>query len=279
MINKVYLKKVGIIGILIVCLSFVYGCSNSDENISQEVKKDDVPNDKIELSEQTNAEPIVESNIESTTEVKQESDTETKSETTEDTKVEPTEETKSETNVEIKSESTEDTKVESNVEIKSETTEVSTSEPVTETKQESVSNANINVNPASGGFKFKNIVMGNLYSNYSSQLGGNKDFFEAESCAAQGIDRTYSYNGFNVTTFIGKEKGSPEIVSSILLTDDTIATEEGVFIGDTRDIVRETYGEPKKVQENTDIYIKGKSKIIFVYKDDGVISIEYAYIF
>lgn len=59
-------------------------------------------------------------------------------------------------------------------------------------------------------------------------LGEEQSYFEAESCAFEGLDKTYTYPGMVITT---RPEGEKDFVQSIRLTDDTITTAEGVCIG------------------------------------------------
>lgn len=105
------------------------------------------------------------------------------------------------------------------------------------------------------------------------KLGVASDSFSAPSCAMQGEDKIYTYSGFTLTAN-SENKESPDKLISILLTDDSVQTKEGVFIGQTRDKVEKIYGKKKK-KENEYIYKKGRMELSIIFEKDKVISIEY----
>ena len=105
------------------------------------------------------------------------------------------------------------------------------------------------------------------------KLSVASDSFSAPSCAMQGEDKIYTYSGFTLTAN-SENKESPDKLISILLTDDSVQTKEGLFIGQTRDKVEKIYGKKKK-KENEYIYKKGRMELSIIFEKDKVISIEY----
>lgn len=97
--------------------------------------------------------------------------------------------------------------------------------------------------------------------------------YEAPSCARLGEDVVYTYSGFSLTASKG-ENGEEEVLYSILLTDDSVMTAEGIYIGESEDRVKEVYGNMVKKGGNL-TYQKGEMELNFVIKDGAVISIEY----
>jgi len=104
-------------------------------------------------------------------------------------------------------------------------------------------------------------------------LGEAQSYFEAASCAFNGLDKTYTYAGFSITT---RPDGEKDYVNSILLTDDSVTTAEGVYIGCTAEEVAAAYGESEATASDTVLaYTKGDAALNFVLQDGKVISIEY----
>lgn len=102
-------------------------------------------------------------------------------------------------------------------------------------------------------------------------LGEPVSYFEAASCAFEGLDKIYTYNGFEIDTYPAQDK---DLVSAVILKDDSIATAEGICIGDSLEKLQEVYGEA--AQENGMlIYAKDGMKLCFIMQDDSIISIEY----
>ena len=102
-------------------------------------------------------------------------------------------------------------------------------------------------------------------------LGEPQSYFEAASCAFEGLDKTYTYTGFTVTT---RPDGDKDYVNSILLTDDSVTTPEGVYIGAPAEDVLAAYGEGGS-SDAVLSYVIGNTALNFIMQDGAVISIEY----
>ena len=63
-------------------------------------------------------------------------------------------------------------------------------------------------------------------------------------------------------------------MTSILLTDDSVQTKEGLYIGLTRAETEKLYGKKKK-KGNEYIYKKGRMELDIIFVDNKVVSIEY----
>lgn len=101
--------------------------------------------------------------------------------------------------------------------------------------------------------------------------GDALSYFEAESCAFNGLDKTYTYAGFIIST---RPEGEQDFVNSILLTDDSVTTSEGIYIGSSKDAVIAAYGEGNEVGALLS-YTKGDCTLNFIFDGDTVLSIEY----
>ena len=102
-------------------------------------------------------------------------------------------------------------------------------------------------------------------------LGESQSYFEAASCAFEGLDKTYTYSGFQITT---RPDGDKDYVNSILLTDDSASTPEGVYIGSSKEDVAAAYGEGEETGSAI-MYTKENVTLSFILEGDKVISIEY----
>ena len=102
-------------------------------------------------------------------------------------------------------------------------------------------------------------------------LGEPAAYFETASCAFAGLDKMYTYSGFTITTRPEEEE---DFVTSILLTDDSVTTPEGVYIGSTVADVMAAYGEAEAAN-GVIKYTLGGTVINFVLSGESVISIEY----
>ena len=105
-----------------------------------------------------------------------------------------------------------------------------------------------------------------------SALGEPLKYFEAASCAFEGLDKTYTYAGYIVLT---RPDGKKDYVNSLQLTDDSVTPSEGAYIGMTADAVKGIYGAPTTENATLITYTDENTTLNFVLKDAKVISIEY----
>lgn len=116
------------------------------------------------------------------------------------------------------------------------------------------------------------IYMNEDTSLFLEDLGDEIEYFEAKSCAFDGLDKTYTYAGFQLKTY---PQDDHDYVSSIILTDDTVTTSEGISIGNEQSQVVEKYGQDYKDNGNAYVYTKEDSQLEFLFEDGYVSSITY----
>lgn len=95
--------------------------------------------------------------------------------------------------------------------------------------------------------------------------------YEAPSCARLGEEVIYTYSGFSLSAY---KEGEKEVLQSILITDDSVTTKEGLFIGADEKKVIELYGNTLK-KSGVLAYPKGETKLLVVIEKEKVLSIEY----
>ena len=104
-------------------------------------------------------------------------------------------------------------------------------------------------------------------------LGEPQDKLEAASCVHDGFDRVYYYAGFEVNT--QPTADGREVIVSIYLTDDSVCTAEGIYIGDKLDAAKTAYGD-LTAEGSTYTCTKTEggvtAKVNFVTDADGVIT-------
>ncbi len=71
-------------------------------------------------------------------------------------------------------------------------------------------------------------------------LGEAKAYTETASCAFEGLDKTYFYGSFYLSTYPGEDG---DRISGLWFADDTVTTPEGITIGSGRSQVAQAYGE------------------------------------
>ncbi|MDW7659506.1 MAG: hypothetical protein SCM11_20245 [Bacillota bacterium] len=104
------------------------------------------------------------------------------------------------------------------------------------------------------------------------KLGEEKAYFEAESCAFPGLEKTYTYPSFNLYTY---EDGDKDRVASIVILDDSVGTAEGIYLNSSLDEVIEKYGDKYEHTLNLYKYTSGLMELSFIIEDKIVTSIEY----
>ncbi len=97
-------------------------------------------------------------------------------------------------------------------------------------------------------------------------LGEWRDYSESNSCAFVGLDKVYTYGGFELQTY---PKDGRDYVYMVELYDDSVATREGIAIGASRDAVTKAYGDADQ-QTDTSLTYTGKSMhLTFLFREDG----------
>jgi hypothetical protein len=104
------------------------------------------------------------------------------------------------------------------------------------------------------------------------KLGDSNTYFEAASCAFNGLDKFYTYDHFEIDTY---PDGDKDYISAIVLLDDIVSTPEGIAVGAGVDEVIATYGEGFDRNGSSYIYTKGTTHLTFVCNGDTVTNISY----
>ena len=103
-------------------------------------------------------------------------------------------------------------------------------------------------------------------------LGEPVSYFEAASCAFEGLDKIYTYNSFEIDTY---PQGNDDYVSMIILKDDSVTTAEGVSIGDSLEKLQQTYGTDSVEENGMLVYEKDGMKLCFILQNEVIVSVEY----
>lgn len=115
----------------------------------------------------------------------------------------------------------------------------------------------------------KEIKLGEVFSR--EECGQELQYSEVASCAFDGLDKTYTYENYEIKT------GSEDKITSIYFIDEKISTTEGVKITDTYDKMVQVYSNNFKNEDNKYIYEKGNTLIEFIVENDVITGIEYIY--
>ena len=118
------------------------------------------------------------------------------------------------------------------------------------------------------------IYVYDLAEDVINRLGEPVSTFEAPSCAYQGMDVFYLYNGFQLTV---NEIDEGDHVSVIMIVDDTVSIPQGLKIGNSKETMLELMGDDYHVSEGIYEYVSGYTTLQIQIKDDVVASILYVY--
>lgn len=103
-------------------------------------------------------------------------------------------------------------------------------------------------------------------------LGEPRSYTEEPSCAFDGMDKTYYYGSFYLSTYPMEDK---DYVYNLWFADDGLATDEGIRIGSSRSQVEDAYGKECFNGTNSFMLTKGQSKLVILIEDGKVSSIRY----
>lgn len=107
----------------------------------------------------------------------------------------------------------------------------------------------------------------------ASALGAYTECIEEDSCGGEGPDKTFVYLGFRYNTV--KQNGV-DVIVKIVLTDDSVATPQGIRIGDAKSAVVSAYGDGyTETADGGLVYTDGNAKLMFGIRDGAVTAIHY----
>ena len=107
-------------------------------------------------------------------------------------------------------------------------------------------------------------------------LGEPKSYTETASCAFVGLDKTYFYGSFYLTTCPIEDK---DYIYGLWLVDDTVTTAEGLYIGASQADVERIYGTEGYNGSNGYILTKGACRLTIILEEGLVSSIQYDAVF
>ena len=141
-------------------------------------------------------------------------------------------------------------------------------------KQESEASNQGKQKEEKGAFSFVyegvTLIPGELFE--QSVLGEPSGFSEQETCAFGDKARIYTYEMFELQTYI---EGEEERIYSIYFIDPNLPTPEGLCLGDTVDDMKALYGEDYEMEGNSYDYTGGNTMLAIITQNDVVTSIEY----
>ncbi|MBE6934096.1 MAG: hypothetical protein E7462_03500 [Ruminococcaceae bacterium] len=103
-------------------------------------------------------------------------------------------------------------------------------------------------------------------------LGEEKTYTESASCAFEGLDKTYGYGSFYLTTYPMDGK---DYIYAWYFVDDMVENEEGIHIGSTQAEVEKAYGKDGFNGTNSYTMKKGNGMLVILLENELVSSIQY----
>lgn len=104
------------------------------------------------------------------------------------------------------------------------------------------------------------------------EAGLDYKYYEAQSCAYQGLDQFYTFDSFEVlvNTIDGRN-----VITSISILDDMVETPEGLRIGDSYDTMVSVLGDGYTQSSDLYRYVRDGTMLTVLIKNNSVSSIEY----
>ncbi len=104
-------------------------------------------------------------------------------------------------------------------------------------------------------------------------LGNWTNYVESDSCAYDGKDKEYTYNGFLLKTY---PDGALDRLSAVYLTSDAVTTREGLFIGAPESAIEPALGSSHEGENGSYLYREGRAQLLILTDGGVVTSIQYA---
>ena len=132
------------------------------------------------------------------------------------------------------------------------------------------------IDPQEENFSFTynstKITLGTAAAPIIDALGEPRSYTEEPSCAFEGMDKTYYYGSFYLSTYPMDGK---DYVYNLWFADDGVSTDEGIRIGSTQSQVEDAYGKECFNGTTSFVLTKGQSRLVILMEDGKVSSIRY----
>lgn len=133
---------------------------------------------------------------------------------------------------------------------------------------------------ANHSFVYRNveITMGARPEPVLLALGSALDEMREPNCAIEGEDVTLRFPGM-ILYITYPADGSAAFIASVRLTDDSVTTPEGLYIGAAAEEVARIYGQYDREVNGFYYFNQGRSTLQVAVRDGAVVQIIYQYLF
>lgn len=105
-----------------------------------------------------------------------------------------------------------------------------------------------------------------------AKLGEPRGYTETASCAFDGVERTYFYGSFYLSTY---PQDGESYISGIWFVDDQVETQENLRIGSSREDVEAALGTDCSADGNSFTCTRGNSRLTILLENNVVTAIRY----
>lgn len=117
-----------------------------------------------------------------------------------------------------------------------------------------------------GAFGYNNgelmLTPGDKFNAEAGSLAETTAYMEAASCYFDGLDKVFTYGGYEVTTF-PKEDG--DYIQDINISSETIKTDKGIGVGSSLTDVENAYGKDYTVSGKMYEYYQDDTKYMYFF--------------
>lgn len=106
------------------------------------------------------------------------------------------------------------------------------------------------------------LVPGEKFDAQADGLSETIAYMEAASCYFDGLDKVFTYDGYEVTTY---PKGDGDYIQSINITSDAIKTDKGIGVGSTPAQLEAAYGKDYTVSGKMYEYYQDDTKYMYFF--------------
>ncbi len=152
------------------------------------------------------------------------------------------------------------------------------SDSATTATESSAEAADVADSQAEAGYSYtyQGVVLevGQSFQEAYASLGEPNQYFEAASCAFDGLDKIFYYAGLEIKTC---PEGDEDYILNILLKDDSITTDNGTYIGQPIADALACEGDDYEANGTMYTYTKGETYLVLIESDGVIVSINFGW--